>query len=57
MRKDWPVKDPDEKAHPVVNALSNACMQAARMQMIDVNYFFSLTTTISLYRRQLLFDS
>ena len=22
-----------------------------------VNYFFSLTTTISLYRRQLLFDS
>jgi len=24
--------DPDEKAHPVVNALSNACMQAARMQ-------------------------
>src|SRR6266851_3322294 len=32
--KYWPVKfgDPDEKAHPVVNALSNACMQAARMQ-------------------------
>ena len=32
--KYWPVNggDPDEKAHPVVNALSNACMQAARMQ-------------------------
>src|SRR5580700_3984327 len=25
--------------------------------MIGVNYFFSLTTTISPYRRQLLFDS
>ncbi len=27
------------------------------IKVIDVNYFFSLTTTISPYRRQLLFDS
>src|SRR5712691_8828324 len=28
MRKDWPVKDPNEKAHPVVNRT----LQVARMQ-------------------------
>src|SRR5260370_41860527 len=41
--KYWPVKfgDPDEKAHPVVNALSNACMQAAHMQ--NPGCFFGLT--------------
>ena len=26
MRKDWPVKDPNEEAHPVVNVASARCM-------------------------------
>ena len=31
--------DPDEKAHPVVNALSNACMQADRLTLnLGVRY-------------------
>ena len=28
MRKHWPVKDPDERAHPVVNMASAASMRA-----------------------------
>ena len=28
--------DPNDKAHPVVNTLSNACMQAARMQNLTM---------------------